>query len=145
MKTDLFAPASAPLHPFHWVIHPIEDDPSFLVRPMFGTHACWLHGRLVLALCGQMEEPWNGVLVPTERKHHASLRREFRALRPHAVLGKWLYLPAGHASFESTAEAVVSRVKSQDPRIGVEAKDKKLPREPEPPRSRTRAKRRRAR
>ena len=103
MKTDLFAPIStrrARVRPFEWLIEPFFDDPSFVVRPMFGAHACYLRGRLVLVLAGRHQEPWHGILVPTEREHHESLRRELPALTPHEVLGKWLYLSASGDSFE---------------------------------------------
>lgn len=122
MKTDLFAPPSsrARARPFEWVIEPLTSEPSFLVRPMFGSHACYLRGRLVIVLCGRHEEPWHGVLVPTAREHHASLQREFPALAPHDVLGKWLYLAARRDEFEDTAQALVEHVCRDDGRIGIE-------------------------
>ncbi len=41
------------------------------------------------------------------------------ALRPHPVLGKWLYLPQDHEDFESLASAIVMGVRARDGRIGV--------------------------
>jgi hypothetical protein len=107
-------------HRYQWVIDSLYDEPSFFQRPMFGARACYLHGKLVLALMGQSEEPWCGILVATERSHHKSLIKEFSALRPHSVLGKWLYLPETAASFEETANGLVERILAADSRIGVE-------------------------
>jgi hypothetical protein len=145
MKVDLFAPPGNPGKPFEWLVEPLTDDPSFLVRPMFGVHACYLRGRMVIVLCGRREEPWHGLLVPTMREHHASLQKEFPALAPHEVLGKWLYLSASGNEFEDTAHALVQRVSRDDLRIGIEPKSPQSTPPPAfpPPRSRTRAKKKR--
>jgi len=107
-------------HRYQWVIDSLCDEPSFFQRPMFGAMACYLHGKLVLALMAQGEEPWCGILVATERSHHKSLMKEFSALRPHSVLGKWLYLPEAVESFEEIANGLVERILAGDSRIGVE-------------------------
>jgi hypothetical protein len=122
VKTDLFAPISTRAvrsRPFEWLIEPFFDDPTFRVRPMFGAHGCYLRGRLVIVLSGRTEEEWRGMLVPTARKHHASLLREFPSLVPHEVLAKWLYLAASRHDFEETAQALVTNVCRDDDRIGV--------------------------
>jgi hypothetical protein len=143
MKVDLFAPESTRAvrsRPFEWVVDPLLEEPSFVVRPMFGAYGCYLHGRLVVVLCGRREEPWHGVLVPTEREHHRSLLRQFPALTPHEVLGKWLYLSAATDAFEPTAHALVERIRRDDDRIGVEPRANGVKRAPP---SRRRKKRRR--
>lgn len=86
---------------------------------MFGALAGYFNGLLVLVLCDNDEEPWRGVLVPTERESHAALIAEFPAISSHAVLGKWLYLPERASSFESDAQRIVERIRRLDPRIGV--------------------------
>src|SRR5262245_11956933 len=48
------------------------------------------------------------------------LRRSLPALRPHPVLGKWLYLAAGVESFEDDARAIAAMALADDPRLGVE-------------------------
>jgi hypothetical protein len=73
---------------------------------------------LVLVLADG-DEPWRGVLVPTERESHAALMAEFPALASHPVLGKWLYLPESATSFERDAEKLVECVRRLDARIGV--------------------------
>ena len=91
------------VHPYQWLWEPLETDPTFLVRPMFGGRAVYYDGRLVLFLV-MKTEPWRGVLVPTERTEHAALLAEFPVLAPHPVLPKWLYLAESAASFEREAQ-----------------------------------------
>lgn len=101
-----------------WLLEPLEEQPSFLARPMFGCLAAYFNGLLVLVLADG-DEPWRGVLVATERDAHADLRREFPALGPHPILPKWLYLPETAPSFERDAQALVRCVRLLDPRLGV--------------------------
>jgi len=108
-------------HRYQWVIDALSDQPSFLQKRMFGSQACYLHGRLVLALTSDRNEPWRGILVPTEKVHHGSLRKEFRGLQVHPVLRKWLYLPEAFLEFEETAMQLVGRILANDLRIGVES------------------------
>ncbi len=115
---ELFSARKAATHPLAWVIEPLESEPTLLVRPMFGGKAVYVHGRLVLYLTFKAE-PWRGVLVPTDRAHHAGLRAERPALAPHPILGKWLYLPESAPSFERDAGWVVTRIRARDSRIGI--------------------------
>jgi len=91
---------------------------------MFGCRGCYLYGRLVLVLAGRGKEPWNGLLVPTEREHHQSLRHDHKCLVIHPVLKKWLYLPEPHENFEEAARAIVERILGNDARIEVEPSGK---------------------
>jgi hypothetical protein len=85
---------------------------------MFGCWAYYAEDRLVwVSAAGR--EPWRGILVPTEREHHAAVLAAVPALRVHPVLRKWLYLPARHAGFEATAEVLARRIADGDERIGV--------------------------
>jgi hypothetical protein len=108
------------VHPLAWVIEPLEREPSLVVRAMFGGRAVYVRGRFVLFLAARPAEPWRGVLVPTEREHQAALIAARPALRPHAVLPKWLYLPEAAASFERDAAWLVAQVRAGDPRLGIE-------------------------
>ena len=112
------------VHPYQWLWEPLEDDPTFLLRPMFGGKSAYLDGRLMLYFTAG-DEPWRGVLVCTERVHHASLLAEFPALAPHPILGKWLYLPETADRFESTAERLVALARRRDPRLGVDPQPKR--------------------
>jgi hypothetical protein len=116
-----------PVHPLAWLWEPLEIEPSFVLRSMFGAKAAYLDGRLVLCFCTN-EEPWCGVLVCTEREHHASLLAEFPELSPHPILPKWLYLPESTTSFERTATRLVLLARQRDPRLGIVRRSKKKPR-----------------
>lgn len=107
-------------HPLRWVVEPLMGEPTYVEKPMFGARGCYLYGRLVLVLSSRGQEPWSGLLVPTEKHHHESLRRELPDLDVHPVLGKWLYLPeALPEAFEETALRLVDLIRQTDPRIGV--------------------------
>lgn len=112
------------VHPFQWLWEPLEHEPTFVLRPMFGGRAAYLDGRLVLYFAAKTE-PWHGVLVCTHRIHHAALIAHFPDLAPHPVLPKWLYLPETADRFERIAAAIVALARRRDPRIGVEPNLKK--------------------
>jgi hypothetical protein len=118
------------VHPYQWLWEPLESDPTFLLRPMFGGKAAYLDGRLTLYFSAK-KEPWRGVLVCTDRVHHASLLADHPELAPHSILPKWLYLPESADRFESVAERLVLLAKHRDPRLGVspQPKKRKRPRE----------------
>lgn len=106
-------------HVLQWVVEPLEAEPSFLQKDMFGCQGIYLFGRLVFVLAARAE-PWNGLFVCTSHRFHSSLIREHPCLRAHPVLGKWLYLPQTHNAFEENASKLVLRALENDSRIGVE-------------------------
>ena len=112
------------VHPYQWLWEPLEDDPTFVLRPMFSARAAYLDGKLMLCFVAR-EEPWRGVLVCTFREHQPSLRAEFPELTPHPILPKWLYLPETADRFESTAERLVGLAWRRDPRLGVSSQRRK--------------------
>lgn len=124
MNTNLLRTKPRRDHPLQWVVEPLAEEPSFIEKAMFGCKGCYLHGRLVLVLAARGKEPWNGLLVPTERRHHPSLRRDHKSLAIHPVLKKWLYLPESNEEFEESARAIVDSILANDLRIGVESKGK---------------------
>ncbi len=101
----------------------MAEEPSYIEKAMFGCRGCYLHGRLMLVLAAR-EEPWNGLLLPTERKHHQALHRDHKDLVIHPILKKWLYLPESNEDFEESARCLVGAILADDPRIGVEPKQK---------------------
>lgn len=109
------------VHPLGWVAEPLEDHPTFARKKMFGCEMLCLHDRQALVLAAK-DEPWNGLLVCTSREHHASLMMDFPALKPHSVLGKWLYVSQAHADFEELAVRIARHALRADPRLGVESK-----------------------
>ena len=111
------------VHPYQWLWEPLETDPTFVLRTMFGAKATYLDGRLMLCFCAG-EEPWRGMLVCTDRPYHAAWRIDFPELAPHHILPKWLYLPETTDTFERTAARIVALARQRDPRIGVTPRPK---------------------
>lgn len=106
------------VHPHAVFWESLENDPTFVLRPMFGTKAVYVCGKIVLCFSVR-KEPWRGVLVATEQTQHTSLRAELPALEVHPILPKWLYVPESSERFEATVGRLVQLVRSRDPRIGV--------------------------
>jgi hypothetical protein len=105
-----------------WIFEAFSARPSFFTKRMFGGLAAYLHERQMLVLVEPTKTgrwTWHGVLICTDHDHHASLRTEFPALRPHRVLRKWLYIDSTHDSFTSTMEGVAKRIARNDERFGV--------------------------
>lgn len=124
LKADLLRTKARATHPFQWVVEPLSEEPSYIEKAMFGCRGCYLYGRLVLVLAARGKEPWNGLLVPTEREHQPTLRRDHKNLVAHPVLKKWLYLPESNEDFEEAAGDLVESILANDPRMGVEPKTK---------------------
>jgi hypothetical protein len=85
---------------------------------MFGGKSVYLDGKLMLYFAAKVE-PWRGVLVCTDRPHHAALVADFPDLRPHPILPKWLYLSESTEAFEQLAGQLVTLARRRDPRLGV--------------------------
>ena len=111
-------------HRHAWLWEPLEADPSFVLKSMFGLKVVYLDGRLMLCFAAK-DEPWRGVLVCTAHEHQAALIAEFPALAQHPVLPKWLYLPESHRDFERLAGRLIALSRRRDPRIGVLPKPKR--------------------
>ena len=107
-----------PMHPHAWLWESLEAESSFLLRPMFGVKALYLDGKLMLCFAAK-SEPWCGLLIATDQERHVPLLIDFPNLLPHPILSKWLYLSESTETFDSTAQQLLSLVKSRDPRIGV--------------------------
>jgi hypothetical protein len=105
-----------------WILGAFAGRPTFFTKRMFGGLAAYLHERLMLVLVEPTKTgrwKWHGVLVCTDREHHASILADCPALMPHDVLRKWLYIDSTHAEFEPTMEAVATRMARNDRRFGV--------------------------
>ena len=107
-----------------WILEAFERDSTYVRKRMFSFDAAYIDGRLCITV-GERDEPWNGMMVCTSQNHHATLIEEMPALRPHPVLGKWLYVSQNDPAFESSVDKVVRLVLARDPRIGVEPKPKR--------------------
>ena len=86
-----------------------------------------MDGLLCLAVADR-GDPWNGLLVCTSREHHATLMEKMPGLRPHSVLGKWLYIPQDDEGFELVAQEAAALVLARDPRVGVASRPRRSPR-----------------
>jgi len=105
-----------------WIFEAFAGRPSFFTKRMFGGLAAYLHERQMLVLVEPTKTgrwKWHGVLVCTGHEEHASIRADFPALTPHAVLRKWLYIDSAHEAFEATMEAVARRMARNDRRFGI--------------------------
>jgi hypothetical protein len=110
-------------HPILWIVESLMEEPSYLEKPMFGCLAIYLHGRLMLVLASG-EEPWNGLLIPTEHQFHNSIKKDFNEVVQHSVLKKWLYLPEATEDFETVVSDIVDAVRMYDQRFGVEPQER---------------------
>ncbi|SAL56562.1 hypothetical protein AWB67_02545 [Caballeronia terrestris] len=107
-----------------WIFEPFERDATYIRKRMFGCDAAYVDGLLCL-VAADRDKPWNGLLVCTSQERHAALIEEIPALRPHPVLGKWLYVPQDDPEFEAVAERMTALVLARDGRIGVEPKPRR--------------------
>lgn len=102
-----------------WIFEAFEGDSSYVRKRMFGCEAAYVGGLLRLVVADR-DEPWSGLLICTSQVCHAALIEAFPALRPHPVLGKWLYISQTHPAFEDIAQSMTSLVLARDWRVGVE-------------------------
>jgi hypothetical protein len=107
-----------------WIFEAFERDSSYIRKRMFGCDAAYVDGLLCL-VAADRDEPWNGLLVCTSQERHAALVDEMPALRPHPILGKWLYVPQDDPAFETIAEKMTALVLARDSRVGVEPKPRR--------------------
>jgi len=104
------------------VLDELESEQP-LVRAMFGCHAVYVGGKIVLIL---RDKPGshgdNGVWIATTKDHHQSLKKLFPSMRSISVLGKgvtgWQVLPATADDFEESVLRVCGLVRKHDARIG---------------------------
>ena len=105
-----------------WIFEPFERHATFFTKRMFGGLAAYLHDRQVLVLVEPTKTgrwQWHGVLVCTDFSHQPSIRADFPALEPHAVLKKWLWIASTHDDFEATMNGVAARIARNDVRFGI--------------------------
>jgi len=121
-RSDPFAPPgkqrTVHLNSLLWILEPLERDAGYMRRKMFGCDAAYLDGLLYL-VAADREDPWSGLMVCTSQERQEALISEFPGLRPHPVLGKWLYLPQIDENFETLAARMAALALTRDPRLGV--------------------------
>lgn len=123
-RTEFRVGAAKSVHPHAWLWETVEQEPTFVLRSMFGAKALYLHGLMMLCFTAS-KEPWRGVLVCTDRDRQPALLAEFPSLVPHSILPKWLYLTESSSDFETTAAKLVRLARQRDPRIGIVPQAKK--------------------
>jgi len=107
-----------------WIFDAFEGDSTYVSKRMFGCDAAYLDGLLCL-VAADRDEPWNGLLVCTSQDRHAALIDEVPDLKPHPVLGKWLYVSQENPAFETVVETMTALVLARDSRVGVEPKPRR--------------------
>jgi hypothetical protein len=109
-----------------WFFESFASDLTFIKKPMFGSLAAYLDGKIVAVLSeNHMAEVWNGILLPTELQSHTDLLSQYPFLESHKILKKWLFLPATDSHFEERALRLAARIAARDPLFGVVPKAKK--------------------
>ena len=112
-----------------WILEAFAGRPTFFTKRMFGGLAAYLHERQMLVLVEPTKTgrwKWHGVLVCTSHADQASICADFPALRPHRALRKWLYIDSMDEEFESTIQAVATRMARNDRRFGIVPRSARL-------------------
>jgi hypothetical protein len=114
--------------PFQFVLEALSTkDP--MVKPMFGCHAVYVNGKIVLILRQKSNAlKDNGVWIATSHDHHASLKKLLPCLRPITVFGEnggWQNIPEEAVDFEECVVAACELILRNDARIGKVTKAKK--------------------
>ena len=97
----------------------LEREPSLVTKPMFGCHAFYLHGRLMLVAAEKDPPNWRGLLIGMERENHEALKNKIPELKAHKILGKWLYLSEELDNFEELAHQLAQMAKNNEECMGV--------------------------
>lgn len=109
---------------------PLQHSESYFTKAMFGGLAVYYNDLMVLMLTESKNDKeyrgktydfdiWDGLLVPTDRRHHSHLKSNMPELINHPVLSKWLFLPASSNNFEACASKICEWIIKSDPKIGI--------------------------
>ena len=117
--------------PFDFILdhlHPLDVT----VRPMFGCHAIYAHGKILLIVRKKEDhQDANGVWIATGKEHHNSLRTDLPSMRSVYILsnGKgetgWQMIHEDADDFEESVAKICELVLAGDERIGKVPKAKK--------------------
>ncbi len=111
-------------------LHPLEIS----IRPMFGCHAIYSGGKILLAVRKKNDHTdANGIWIATGKEHHQSLKRELSSMQSIYILsgGKnetgWQMIHEDAEDFEESAIKICELILKKDERIGKtpKAKNKK--------------------
>jgi hypothetical protein len=101
------------------ILEKLESEPSLVLKAMFGCHAFYLHGRLMLVAAEQKKQEWRGILVGMERENHPEMIKKMPELSEHPVLKKWLFLSEKNDKFEELAQRLIQLAKQNEESLGV--------------------------
>ncbi len=115
--------------PFDFILEYFSGE-DLVIRPMFGCHAVYTRGKIVLILRHKNDFPNdNGVWLATTKEHHTSLKNELPSLRSISLFGdepsSWQNIPAEDDDFEEAVIKACELIVKGDPRIGKMSKLKK--------------------
>ena len=95
------------------------------IKPMFGCHAIYANGKILLAVRKKEErKDANGVWIATTKEHHESLREELPSIKSVYLLsdGKnetsWQMIHEQAIDFEEAVIKICALIKKEDKRIG---------------------------
>ncbi len=113
--------------PFSFVLDNLFSlDP--IVRPMFGSHAIYVEGKIVMCLRDKDDED-SGVWIGTSKEHHESLKKELPNMRSIRIFGPgesgWQVLSKNNDDFEESVNHACELILKRDVRIGKIPKPKK--------------------
>lgn len=103
------------------------ESVSPLTKPMFGSHAVYVDGKICFILRSRTSAPEdNGVWVVSPEEHVEQLARDFPSLRRiqhlkrHSSKGipTWRVMPEDADDFEESVLKMCAMVRAGDPRIG---------------------------
>jgi len=105
--------------PFDFVLERL-DNCSPVIRPMFGCHAIYVSGKIVLILRRkEANKHDNGVWLATASEHHDSLKKIFPCMRSIRMFGEgtssWQNLPADADDFEESVMTACEMILKNDP------------------------------
>lgn len=116
--------------PFDFIIEELFSlDP--MVKPMFGAHAVYVHGKIVFILRNKItgDDDDNGVWIATIPDYHQSLKVELPSMRSIKIFGPgvtgWQIIPVDALTFESEVLHACQLVINGDIRIGKIPKPRK--------------------
>jgi len=113
--------------PFNFAIENLFSREP-IIRHMFGCHAIYIEGKIVLALRDKNDDD-SGVWICTTTEHHQSLKKDFPSMRSIGLFGPgisgWQMIQKEEDDFESSVNRLCEFILKNDPRIGKIPKPKK--------------------
>lgn len=120
------------MHSFEFIKDALSEGEGFYFKKMFGGEALFVNSKMVLVIIDKPstkwknkdygQNLWSGVMIPTFKEHHLKLIKKIPDLKPHPVLGKWLFLSSHNPNFEELCGEIVELILDNYPLIGIPVK-----------------------